>query len=207
MRNGWMFWGFLSMLALLVCSCDDEVTYSDMKEKERKIVKSFIQEQGIKIISYSQFIANDSTTNIENNEYVEIDDCYMQIVRNPKGIEGARRMKDGERLNVLVRYVEYNIAESDTISGNLYDSDNPDNMLINFNNGSYSATFTDGYMSSIYGSAVPSGWLVPLPYIYFIRKQSQVAKVNIIVPHTKGTSTAASYVYPCFYQITFTPEK
>ena len=28
----------------------------------------------------------------------------------------------------------------------------------------------------------------------------------VIVPHTKGTSNATTYVYPCFYEITFYPE-
>ncbi|MBQ3152660.1 MAG: DUF4827 family protein [Bacteroidaceae bacterium] len=130
----------------------------------------------------------------------------MQIVRNPKGVEGARQMRDGETLNVMARFVEYNISEADTILGNIFDSDNPDYMRVKLDHGSYSATFTNGYMAITYGSAVPTGWLTPLPYIYFTRRQSQTAKVRLIVPHTKGTSTASSYVYPCFYEITFIPE-
>lgn len=200
-------WGILAIIAVMACSCDDEKTYSDMKDAERSAIKSFIKEQGIKEISYREFIENDSVTDVESNEYVVIDDVYMQIVRNPKGSEGARQMIDGETLNIITRFVEYNIADGDTILGNLYDSDNPDVMRVTFDSGSYSGTFTGGYMSAVYGNAVPTGWLTPFPYIWLTRKQSQVAKVNLIVPHTKGTSTASSYVYPCFYQITFTPER
>ena len=115
-------------------------------------------------------------------------------------------MYDGETLNVMARFFEYNISDADTLLGNIYDSDNPDYMRIKLDHGSYSATFTSGYMSITYGSAVPTGWLTPLPYIYFTRRQSQTAKVRLIVPHTKGTSNASSYVYPCFYEITFIPE-
>lgn len=206
MSNKWIVKILLPVMAFFLWSCDDEKTYSDMKEHERSVVKAFIKEQGINIISFSDFVAKDSVTDVEKNEYVLIDDVYMQIVRNPKGLEGARQMRDGESMNIITRFVEYNIADGDTLVGNLYDSDNPDIMRVTFENGTYSATFTEGYMSVVYGNAVPTGWLTPLPYIHLTRRQSQVAKVNLIVPHTKGTSTAASYVYPCYYQITFTPE-
>ena len=199
-------WLLLPLLALFFVACDDEVSYSDMKERETRAVKEFIRSEGINVISFNDFIKNDSTTDVENNEYVIIDDVYMQIVRNPKGVEGARQMRDGETLNVMARFVEYNISEADTILGNVFDSDNPDHLRIKLEHGSYSATFTKGYMAITYGNAVPTGWLTPLPYIYFTRRQSQTAKVRLIVPHTKGTSTASSYVYPCFYEITFIPE-
>ena len=196
----------LPLLAFLFVACNDEKTYSDMKDAERAAVKSFIREQGINVISFKDFVAQDSTTDLERNEYVLIDDVYMQIVRNPKGQESARSMKDGEILNVLARFVEYNIQSGDTIIGNLYDSDNPDIIRVTYDSGSYSGTFTSGYMSSYYGNAVPTGWLTPFPYIWLTRSTKNLAKVNLIVPHTKGTSSAASYVYPCFYQITFQPD-
>jgi hypothetical protein len=198
-------WLLLPLLALFFVACDDEVSYSDMKERETRAVKEFIRSEGINVISFNDFIKNDSTTDVENNEYVIIDDVYMQIVRNPKGVEGARQLSEGNN-DVMARFIEYNISEADTILGNVFDSDNPDYMRVKLDHGSYSATFTNGYMAITYGSAVPTGWLTPLPYIYFTRRQSQTAKVRLIVPHTKGTSTASSYVYPCFYEITFIPE-
>ena len=196
----------LPLLAMMFVACDDEVTYAEMKERERDAINWFIRSQGINVISFDEFI-KDSITDVARNEYVCIDDVYMQIVRNPKGVENARQMYEGENLNMLVKFFEYNISDGDTITGNLYDSDNPDELLVELSHGSYSATFTSGYMNSIYGSYVPTGWLTPFPYLYFTRKDSQVAKVKLIVPHTKGTSTASSYVYPCFYQITFQPDR
>lgn len=205
MKNSW-FWGLFSFVALFCVSCDDEKTYEDMKKAERGAISEFIREQGITVKPYSEFIV-DTITDVAKNEYVIVDDVYMQIERNPKNADDARQMQDGETLNFLIRFYEYNISEGDTIIGNLYDSDNPDEMRVTYSDGSYSASFTKGYMSSYYGSYVPTGWLTPLPYIYLTRHQSQSAKVNLIVPHTKGTSSAASYVYPCFYNITFTPER
>lgn len=196
----------LPLFAMLFVACDDEKTYSDMKEDERKVVKNFIREQGINVISFKEFVERDSVTNVDNNEFVLIDDVYMQIVRNPKNHESARQMRDGETLEILARFIEVNISSGDTIFGNLYDSDNADEMRISFNSGSYTGTFVRGYMSA-YGNAVPTGWLTPFPYIWLTRRQSQIAKVKLIVPHTKGTSTAASYVYPCFYEVTFQPGK
>ncbi|MBR5334874.1 MAG: DUF4827 domain-containing protein [Bacteroidaceae bacterium] len=206
MKSKWILMALLPLFAILFGACDDEKTYSDMKNAERGAVKSFIKEQGINVISFKDFIAQDSVTDIENNEYVLIDDVYMQIVRNPRNLDNARQMRDGETLNILARFVEYNIQSGDTIIGNLYDSDNPEVMRITYDSGSYSGTFTAGYMSSYYGNAVPTGWLTPFPYIWLTRSAKNIAKVNLIVPHTKGTSTAASYVYPCYYQITFQPD-
>ena len=91
-------WLLLPLLALFFVACDDEVSYSDMKERETRAVKEFIRSEGINVISFNDFIKNDSTTDVENNEYVIIDDVYMQIVRNPKAVEGARQMRDGETL-------------------------------------------------------------------------------------------------------------
>ena len=194
----------LLIFAVLFTSCDDTVTYSEMKEKEREAVSDYIEEKGINVISYEEFIA-DTITDASKNEYVLVDDVYLQIVNNPiKKDSTAYRINDGDNVDLLVRYYEYNIQEGDTITGNLYAAD-ADEMRVTNNSGSYTATFTSGIMKSVYSSSVPKGWLVPLRFLTFTRRQSNLAKINIIVPHTKGTSTAASYVYPCHYQISFQP--
>ena len=205
LKNKFGYLLILPFLASLLVSCDDTVTYSEMKEKERKAVSEYIKEQNIKIISFDEFVANDSTTDVSKNEFVEIDDVYMQIVNNPVLKDStAYRINDGDNVDLLIRYYEYNIQDGDTITANLYAAD-PDEMRVTNTSGSYSATFTSGVMNSVYGSSVPSGWLVPLRFLTFTRKQSNLAKVNVIVPHTRGTSTAATYVYPCRYQISFQP--
>ncbi len=195
----------LPLLALLLSACDDTVTYSEMKEKERDAVKKYIKKNGIKVISFSDFIENDSATNVENNEFVEIDGVYMQIVNNPKAAPEARKINPGDTRNMLVRYHEYNIMEGDTISTNRYMSE-ADEMRVSNVDGTFSATFTSGVMSAVYGNSVPTGWLVPFSYLYFVRSQSNLAEVILIVPHTKGTVSASNMVYPCLYKMTLQPE-
>lgn len=195
----------LSALAILFAACDDTVTYSDMKEKERNAVNRFVKEKGIKVISFDKFVDNDSTTDVKNNEFVEIDDVYMQIINNPKDATDARKINDGDTRNILVRYTEYNIMEGDTISSNVFMSE-PDEMRVQNHSGTYSATFTSGVMSAMYGNAVPSGWLTPFNFLYFTRYSSNLAEVVLIVPHSKGTVNASTYVYPCMYRLTFQPE-
>ena len=196
---------FLPMLATLLVACDDAVTYSEMKEKERDAVNKFVKENGIKVISYADFIANDTVTDVASNEFVEVDDVYMQILNNPKDASDARKILPGDTRNMLVRYHEFNIMEGDTISSNNFMPD-ADEMRVTNTDGSYSATFTSGAMASIYGNAVPTGWLTPLNYLYFTRKTDNLAEVILIVPHSKGTVTASNQVYPCLYRISLQPE-
>ena len=92
-----------ALLALLacascLCSCNNDDTYADQKKRERKVINAFlnrdvaiIDEEGdticrvgkINPITEAQFYAQDSTTNVEKNEYVLFSGSgiYMQIVR------------------------------------------------------------------------------------------------------------------------------
>ena len=199
-----------ALLFMFIVACDDTVTYSEMKEKEIEAINEYIKEKNIDIITFQQFIAQDSVTVVDEksgrNEYVEIDGVYMQIVNNPKGADDARKIEEGDTRNIFACYTKYNIQDADTISSNKYYSAH-DEMRVTNNSGSYSATFTSGMMKELYSSSyVPTGWLVPFSYLWFTRSQSQHTKVNLIVPHTKGTSNATTYVYPCFYEIRFYPE-
>lgn len=204
-RNTLEYLFLFPLFAMLLMACDDAVTYSEMKEKERDAVKKFVKDNGIRIIPYDEFIANDTVTDVAENEFVEVSEVYMQIVNNPKDAEDARRINPGDTRNLLVRFYEYNIQEGDTILTNIPMSE-ADEMRVSNVDGTYSATFTSGAMAEVYGNNVPTGWLVPLNYLYFTRKQSNLAEVILIVPHSKGTVTATTYVYPCMDKITFQPE-
>ena len=198
---------FVSLMALLtvcLCSCEDYETYAEQKEKEKNNIYDFIDEQGIKVIDMETFKAQNYSTDVEKNEYVLFQDkgIYMQIVRKGEG----EIMADGARMVFMARYLEYNIASGDTISGNLYASI-PDKFTCERKGDTFTASFTQGYMYGIYGSAVPKGWLVPLSYVTPGRPNDKASKVRLIVPHSEGTSTAAQYVYPTFYEITYIPER
>ncbi|MBQ8734778.1 MAG: DUF4827 family protein, partial [Bacteroidaceae bacterium] len=114
----------LPLLSLLFLACDDEVSYSDMKDRESRAIKTFLRSEGINVISFNEFIEKDSITDIDNNEYVQIDGVYMQIIRNPKDVAGARKIREGETMNMMARFYEYNILDGDTINGNIFDTDN-----------------------------------------------------------------------------------
>lgn len=182
-------------------ACDDTETYAEMKEKERDAINAFIRSEGINVIDLEQFYEQDSLTDVDNNEFVLFKDngVYMQIVRKGTGSPLA----DGERADIIARYYEVNIKSGDTLSGNIYNAANPDLLTVKNTSGSYTGSFTSGYMYQYYGSSVPSGWLVPMPYINLGRALGSIAKVRLIVPHSQGQSTATSYVYPCYYEITY----
>lgn len=194
------------VMAVFMVSCNDEVSYSDMKKKEGRAINEFISKNGIDVVTLAEFTANGSVTDCSKNEYVRVGEVYMQIVNNPKDVPGAKKLDEGTSLNLLVTFSEYNIMDDEEVTNNLSEAE-PDVMTVKNNEGSYEASFLSGVMQSLYSTtAVPAGWLAAMPYLSFVRNQSNLAEVNLIVPHTSGTSIAATYVYPCFYNIKFQPE-
>lgn len=198
-----VFISLLALFAVLLCSCEDYETYAEQKEKEKAHINEYIKKNDIHVIDMETFEDNDYMTDTAKNEFVLFEDkgVYMQIVRKGEG----EMMKDGDRTVFMARYLEYNIASDDTISGNLYASI-PDKFTCERKGDTFSASFTQGYMYGIYGSVVPSGWLLPLSYVNLGRPNDKAAKVRLIVPHSEGTSVAAQYVYPTYYEITYEPE-
>lgn len=196
--------------ALAFAACSDTETYADQKKKERSAINRYITNQKIKVISEEQFFAQDTTTDVSKNEYVlfESNGVYMQIVRKGCG----KKIEEGESTTVLCRFNEYNLIESDTTLQltNIYQyAWLVDKMNVRNTSGTFTASFdtSSSLMYTRYGTAaVPSGWLVPLRYVNIGRPNNEgdeVAKVNLIVPHSEGQDDAARYVYPCRYEITF----
>lgn len=217
----------LAVMATALCatltSCEDEQTYAIQKKAEHRAINAFLnkgvvvtdKDQGgeilhvdpIKVISEQQFAAQDSTTNVSKNEYVLLSNTgiYMQIVRKGTG----QKIKHGENVNILCRYIEYNIKGDSvqSLNNNAYYIAVPDIISCQNSYGYLTGTFTSGMMYKNYGStSVPEGWLVPLHYINLSRQDSdtdEIAKVRLIVPHSSGQSSAVQSVYPCFYEITY----
>ena len=215
----------VGLLLPAFCSCEDEDTYAEMRKTEGAQISNFLnngtkvvdEETGditlevkapIKVITESEFYANDTTTNVAENEYVLLagSGVYMQIVREGTG----ERLQDGESATVICRHIEFNIAGDSIQSTNSQSAATeiyPDRMTVQKNYGTITASFTSGLMSSLYGSSVPSGWILPLQFIKLGRQSSpdgEVAKVRLIVPSTEGQSDAMNGVFPCFYEITYT---
>lgn len=200
---------------LLLVSCNNTETYSDLKDAERSAINRYISTNGIKVISLSQFESQGEETDTAKNEYVYLDKSgvYMQIVRKGSG----SLIKDRETLDILCRFLEYNIKQDMllirndipfyiVIGNTSYDySSYPDKMTVQRIGSTFTASFVSGAMSMYHSStSVPAGWLVPLQYINIGRwSEGDVAKVRLIVPHSQGTVDASSTVYPCYYEITY----
>lgn len=203
------FYAVLAAIAIFTfASCDDYETYGEKKEKEQDAISSYISEEGINVISEDKFHLQGDSTSVEKNEFVYLDNSgvYMQIVRRGCGSE----LEEGKQVNVLCRYTEYNILDRIMQTRNDYDPRTYDKMSVTRNGATYTATFVSGVMYSTYGSAVPTGWLVPFAYINIGRQSEpddEIAMVKLIVPHSQGQSFASSNVYPCFYVITYQRER
>ncbi|MCI5490798.1 MAG: DUF4827 domain-containing protein [Prevotellaceae bacterium] len=204
----------LGILVIALAGCDDDETYGDKKKKERKIIHDFITNGSrindtltiapINVIDEATFAAQDSTTRLDDNQYVLLSKTgvYMQIINKGDG----ESIKEDENVTIYCRYLEYNLS-TDTVqstNNNLYYIAVPDILTCNNSYGTYTASFISGVMMNTYStSSVPEGWLVALPYIHLGRRQDNLAKVRLIVPHSSGQSDAQSYVYSCFYEISY----
>ena len=195
-------------LGMFFQSCDDSKTYAELKEEEREAIKRYIELNNIKVIDEKQFKEQDSTTNLANNEYVLFAESgvYMQVVERGNG----ELLGDG-RYEILTRYWESVINDggtADTISSNMNSNyySHPDEFRLTKSGNSMSASFvgSNGAMYQTHGSAsVPSGWLLPLNYLKVGRTISGRSRINLIVPHSRGTSTASSQVVPCYYELIY----
>lgn len=185
---------FLSLLAfgLAFQACDNTKTYAEMLEDEEDAIANYIRDNDIRVISQSEFYANDSTTDIDRNEYVQLaSGVYMQI----------RKKGDGDTVKandqVLVRFMEYSLIDQDTTLSNLHLPQMVDEFNYRVTSSSIAGQFVQGVMPSAYSTtAVPAGWLVPLVYV------RSGAHVRLIVPSKMGHNTAMQQVYPYYYDIT-----
>lgn len=176
-------------------ACDDTKTYAEMLEEEDDAIADFINKEGIKVISQTEFFDNDSVTDVEKNEFVQLSSgVYMQIV--DKGSDNpADTVKNNDL--VLVRFMEYSLLDKDTTLSNLTLPYLVDEFKYTASSSSIAGIFIQGLMYMAYSyTAVPAGWLVPLPYV------RDKAHVRLIVPSKMGHQSAMQYVYPYYYDIT-----
>jgi len=108
-----------TFLLLAVCalgiffgSCSNSVTYAEKKKEEKKSIQRYIDLQDIKVISEKEFLANDTTTNVDENEFVLFSESgvYMQV--QERG--GGEILEDG-RYEMLARYFEAEVTDDGTL--------------------------------------------------------------------------------------------
>lgn len=202
-------YSLLALVAMIVmASCNSYETYGEKKNKERNAISSYIRENGITVIEESQFVQQDSTTDVSKNEFVYLakSGIYLQIVRKGCG----SKLEEKKPVNVLFRFTEFNIL-ADTMQ--LRNDLNPrtyDKMSVTRTSATISGSFVSGVMKSAYGTqAIPNAFLVPFSYVNIGRPQKdgdEISYIKMIVPHTQGQASAQQYVYPCFYTLTLERE-
>ena len=213
--------------SIAVVSCGQSNTsYAEQKKRESKAIDSFVKREVVLMyegdtllyigkinpITEEEFVNQDSTTNLERNEYVRFSrtGIYMQIVRKGTGTYIGRN----ETRQVSARFWEYNIMGDSLQLSNVNGAyiGNPEVMNISNNYGTFSGSYdttspTGSLIYNMYGnSSVIAGWLAAMPYLRLGRQSGEegVAKVRLIVPHSQGQVHATTNVYPCFYELTLT---
>lgn len=193
----------------MLAACDNYETYGEKKEKERNAISQFISDSAIVVISEEQFETQGETTDLTKNEYVYLENSgvYMQIVNKGCG----SMLEENKVVNLLCRYVEYNILDQALQSYNTTYPHYYEKMAVSRTGVNFTASFVSGMMIQTYSSSsVPAGWLVPLLYIKPGRPASDsegLATVKLIVPHSQGQAYAQTNVYPCHYTISYQREK
>lgn len=207
MKKLGILWMLVFGLGFAFQACDNHKTYAEMKEEERDAIRRFIELRDIKVIDEEQFFAQDTTTNVDLNEYVLFEESgvYMQILNRG----GGKLLEDG-RHEILVLYEEEEITDdgtTDTLSLNTWRNyyPHPDQLLVTKTGNSFSGSLnTSGAMYSTHGStSAPSAWMLVLDYIKPGRKISDRSIFRLIVPHSEGTMTASQQVFPTYYDIKY----
>lgn len=183
----------LYLLLIVTASCSNSKTYAEKLADERKAINRYIKQNNIKVIDFDDFAANDSVTNVAENEYVELQNkVYLQII--DKGSEVLTdTFANGDEL--YVRFLEYNIMQKFETSLSNYGGSYPDIFNYRIFGDQISGEFLSGPMAANGFRNVPSGWLIAMR---FARKG---AHLKVIVPSKMGHQAASSEVYPYFYDL------
>ena len=115
-KFAYLFVMAVAMIATMA-SCNDSETYADQKKRERSAINKYIADNGIKVISETEFNQNGCKTDTSKNEFVYLNNssCYMQIVRKGCG----EKLATGNTATVLCRYKEYNLLTDSLQSTNM----------------------------------------------------------------------------------------
>ena len=78
----------LSVCTFMMSSCDDDDTYADMKDKEKRAINSFLLDNEfcgpIKVISEEEFLENDTTTDVSSYSKRMVYICRLSIEEKAK---------------------------------------------------------------------------------------------------------------------------
>lgn len=202
---------FLSVIAAgsLFQACDNSKTYAEMLEDEKNAVNKFIKDSAINVISLEEF-ERDTITDLSRNEYVAFSNgVYMQIV--DRGNADDPEDTFANNYVICARYLEKNIASNELTCFNVVlpeyinASDYYRSPLtfryVNENSSAYGIVLSTPldydylWTANSYGTAIPGGWLLALPYL------RDNAHVRLIIPSKMGHSISQQNVIPYYYDI------
>ena len=202
---------FLSVIAAgsLFQACDNSKTYAEMLEDEKNAVNKFIKDSAINVISLEEF-ERDTITDLSRNEYVAFSNgVYMQIV--DRGNEDDPEDTFANNNVICAPYLEKNIASNELTCFNVVlpeyinASDYYRSPLtfryVNENSSAYGIVLSTPldydylWTANSYGTAIPGGWLLALPYL------RDNAHVRLIIPSKMGHSISQQNVIPYYYDI------
>ena len=202
---------FLSVIAAgsLFQACDNSKTYAEMLEDEKNAVNKIIKDSAINVISLEEF-ERDTITDLSRNEYVAFSNgVYMQIV--DRGNEDDPEDAFANNNVICARYLEKNIASNELTCFNVVlpeyinASDYYRSPLtfryVNENSSAYGIVLSTPldydylWTENSYGTAIPGGWLLALPYL------RDNAHVRLIIPSKMGHSISQQNVIPYYYDI------
>lgn len=193
MKNTFITLFSILSLLFVFSACSKSKTYAERLADERKAINKYIKANNIKVLTFDEFAEQDSVTNVDKNEYVELQNkVYLQIVNI-----GSENLVDtfasGDQL--YIRFKEFDIMENfETIRSNDVDA-YPDLFNYRINKGEVFGEFLEGKMISNNIRSVPSGWLISMR---FARKG---AYLKVIVPSKMGHMGASNSVLPYFYEL------
>ena len=202
---------FLSVIAAgsLFQACDNSKTYAEMLEDEKNAVNKFIKDSAINVISLEEF-ERDTITDLSRNEYVAFSNgVYMQIV--DRGNEDDPEDTFANNSVICARHLKKNIASNELTCFNVVlpeyinASDYYRSPLtfryVNENSSAYGIVLSTPldydylWTANSYGTAIPGGWLLALPYL------RDNAHVRLIIPSKMGHSISQQNVIPYYYDI------
>ena len=202
---------FLSVIAAgsLFQACDNSKTYAEMLEDEKNAVNKFIKDSAINVISLEEF-ERDTITDLSRNEYVAFSNgVYMQIVDRGNADDPEYTFANNDV--ICARYLEKNTASNELTCFNVVlpeyinASDYYRSPLtfryVNENSSAYGIVLSTPldydylWTANSYGTAIPGGWLLALPYL------RDNAHVRLIIPSKMGHSISQQNVIPYYYDI------
>ena len=185
---------FLSVIAAgsLFQACDNSKTYAEMLEDEKNAVNKFIKDSAINVISLEEF-ERDTMQIVDRGNADDPEDTFAN-----NNVICARYLEKNIASNELTCF---NVVLPEYINASDYYRSPLTFRYVNENSSAYGIVLSTPldydylWTANSYGTAIPGGWLLALPYL------RDNAHVRLIIPSKMGHSISQQNVIPYYYDI------